>query len=295
MHSPCLPPTVHDPAPPSLRRVQREAVPLFHGYYEVLRRPASLAPRFVAFAWRYPASRPDLSLPSVQVARPRAWGSSAGPRSRLVSQGDVQGLPGSWGTPLCLRPVLGPRQDRRHQATYGGSAWPPFTTRRRLPHCGNFGAQWHGLGTCCLRFALWVAHTGRKTRCWLRARLYQAGLVTRRVPSKGFQEVFVTSSPPFPSLSWRRLRPRLRVHVQNPIASRRWQYSATQQPQATARHTSSFAVSRLSSDWALPTVCISIAGGIWRRHPAGKCLATWDRRPPVERCPATTGRAVDSG
>ncbi len=111
-----------------------------------------------------------------------------------------------------------------------------------------------------------------------------------RFPSSG-----VSCTPAFTAAVRRPLRPRLRVHVQNPIASRRWQYSATQQPQATARHTSSFAVSRLSSDWALPTVCISIAGGIWRRHPAGKCLATWDRRPPVERCPATTGRAVDSG
>jgi len=25
--------------------------------------------------------------------------------------------------------------------------------------CGNFGAQWHGFGTSCLRFARWVPHT----------------------------------------------------------------------------------------------------------------------------------------
>src|SRR5258708_34287435 len=52
----------------------------------------------------------------------------------------------------------------------------------------DFGAEWHGLGTGCLRFALPVARTGRKTRFPLLARLYGAGLVTRRVPTKGFRD-----------------------------------------------------------------------------------------------------------
>jgi hypothetical protein len=39
------------------------------------------------------------------------------------------------------------------------------------PRFGNFGAQWHGLGTGCLRFARWVTRRGRKTRFWLLAAL----------------------------------------------------------------------------------------------------------------------------
>jgi hypothetical protein len=42
-------------------------------------------------------------------------------------------------------------------------------------------------------------HTGRKTRFWLLAKLYQAGLATRRVPTKGFRNgPYITSS--FPKL-----------------------------------------------------------------------------------------------
>jgi hypothetical protein len=36
---------------------------------------------------------------------------------------------------------------------------------------------------------------GRKTRFWLRARLYQTGLVTRRVPTKGFRDASYIASP----------------------------------------------------------------------------------------------------
>jgi hypothetical protein len=40
---------------------------------------------------------------------------------------------------------------------YNEPAWPPHATRRRLPRCGNFGAEWHGLGTGCLRFVRRIA------------------------------------------------------------------------------------------------------------------------------------------
>jgi hypothetical protein len=42
-------------------------------------------------------------------------------------------------------------------------------------------------------------HRGRKTRFRRRARLYRVGLVTHRVPMKGFRDAVVTSLPPFPS------------------------------------------------------------------------------------------------
>jgi len=55
-----------------------------------------------------------------------------------------------------------------------------------------FEAQSHGFGTGCLRFAGRVAPTPRKTRFRLLARLFRTGLITRRVPSKGFK-VYPTS------------------------------------------------------------------------------------------------------
>jgi hypothetical protein len=55
-----------------------------------------------------------------------------------------------------------------------------------------FEAQSHGFGTGCLRFAGRVAPTPRKTRFRLLAKLFRTGLITRRVPSKGFK-VYPTS------------------------------------------------------------------------------------------------------
>src|SRR3990167_7271609 len=66
-------------------------------------------------------------------------------------------------------------------------------------HIGTFEAQSPGLEAGCLRFAGWVAPPLRKTRFQVVVALSWAGLVTRRVSSKGF-EVFPTSQPPFPSL-----------------------------------------------------------------------------------------------
>ena len=63
-------------APPSLPGVQAVPVPLLQRYYGVLRRPASLSPRFVAFAWRYPALR--LSFRSQRSRAP-----NRGPEVRL--------------------------------------------------------------------------------------------------------------------------------------------------------------------------------------------------------------------
>jgi hypothetical protein len=61
-----------------------------------------------AFAWRYPPVRLSLSLPAAR-RRPRAWSFRVWqPHASLYGQ---EILSGSWGTPVCLCPVLGPRQD----------------------------------------------------------------------------------------------------------------------------------------------------------------------------------------
>ncbi len=59
-------------------------------------------------------------------------------------------------------------------------------------HMDAFEAQSHGFGTGCLRFAARVTPTPRKTRFRLPAKLFRTGLITRRVPLKGFK-VYLTS------------------------------------------------------------------------------------------------------
>src|SRR3954463_1458013 len=72
---------------------------------------------------------------------------------------------------------------------------------------GDFGAQWHGPLTGCLRFAARVAPAPRKTRSRPLARLSRAGLDTRRVPPKGFRSWL----PPFPSFPGARSCPACRA------------------------------------------------------------------------------------
>ena len=97
-----------------------------------------------------------------------------------------QGLSGSRATLVSLRPVLGPRQDRSTPGLYGVSARPPLVSTTVAPASEDFGARSHGMGTRCLRFAGRVTPPPRKTRFRLLAKLCRAGLVTRRVPMKGF-------------------------------------------------------------------------------------------------------------
>ena len=72
----------------------------------------------------------------------------------------------------------------------------------------------------------------RKTRFWLLAKLYQAGLVTRRVPTKGFQDASYISSS-FPKLSWRRLRPLFMVLFM--VSGRHLTFNVTSAADCSAR------------------------------------------------------------
>jgi len=99
-----------------------------------------------------PCGAPVISLPAVQVAQPRAWGSSTGPHGRYHPQGGKQGLPGSPATLLSLRPVLRPRQDRTHQATKVCRHGPRYVHNEGSHDNLPFEAQSHGFGTRCLRF-----------------------------------------------------------------------------------------------------------------------------------------------
>src|SRR3954453_3135607 len=71
----------------------------------------------------------------------------------------------------------------------------------------DFGAQSHGVWPRCLRFAGEVTRPPRKTRFRLLARLCRAGLVTRRVSTKGFTLVAI----PLSRASWRNAGSALRL------------------------------------------------------------------------------------
>src|SRR5271163_4962920 len=214
MCPPCFPPTIRDSAPPSLHRVPAGLVPRLRRYYEVLRlptaRPANL---------RYPSAGGDLPCACVRSTRPdagpAAWSFGCGSPTPPFNDRKRPDLPGSWRTLVCLRPALGPRQDRRTRP-YGAPTRPPPDTRRRLLQAMTFEAQSHGLGTGCLRFAGRVAPPPRQTRFPLPAKLYGVGLVTHRVRTKGFRDA-PTSLSPFPGFAWRK---RHFIHATTPIRGR---------------------------------------------------------------------------
>src|SRR3954464_904137 len=71
------------------------------------------------------------------------------------------------------------------QASTGEQARPPHARTAGAPAMRpNFGAEWAGSGTRCLRFARWVAPPGRKTRFRLLARLFRVGSLSHWVPRK---------------------------------------------------------------------------------------------------------------
>ena len=108
------------------------------------------------------------------------------------------------GSTRSRRPSVRPRPQPRSCASLAGRCdvltRRPCRQKRRLAAGNALGAQSYGLDTRCLRFARWVACTGRKPRFRLMTRLYRVGLATPRIPSKGFRSVIVTFLPPFPSL-----------------------------------------------------------------------------------------------
>jgi hypothetical protein len=72
------------------------------------------------------------------------------------------------GEPWCAYALFSDPGGTAAAGRYAASAWPPHIQRRRLPARGNFGAQSHGLGTGCLRFARWVAPADARlaSGCW---------------------------------------------------------------------------------------------------------------------------------
>ena len=104
---------------------------------------------------------------------------------------ETAGSPTFLGNPIVLLPCSPTPVGPMHQALAMYRRGPRYVHGEGSRNAA-FGAQSHGFGTGCLRFAGRVAPTPRKTCFRLLARLFRTGLVTRRVPSKGFK-VYPTS------------------------------------------------------------------------------------------------------
>ena len=97
-------------APPSLHRVLAGGVPRLRRYYEALRFPAAVSPRFVVLRVAIPPCAP-LFAPTRQCAYPadRGLGIRFPFRNGMT---ESAGRPRFLGSLLHLCPILGPRRDR---------------------------------------------------------------------------------------------------------------------------------------------------------------------------------------
>jgi hypothetical protein len=100
----------------------------------------SLSPRFgVSLGDTCPCAWVRSSLPARR--RPAAWSFEVRPLpASVLSSRKRQGFPGSWGTLVCLCPVLGPRQDRAPQAVTVCRHGPRLSVWRGLLRLRNCGA-----------------------------------------------------------------------------------------------------------------------------------------------------------
>src|SRR5208283_2089350 len=134
--------------------------------------PGSSREKFPCFSGTMECSdvlRPSrrASLPAVQVAQPRAQGSSTGPCYRFMASGDVQDLPGSWGILVCLRPALRPRQDRLDRP-YDEVGAAPAVTKTRTPTTKISGLNHTALALAVYASSRPLLHEDARlaSRCW---------------------------------------------------------------------------------------------------------------------------------
>ena len=180
-------------------------VPLLPRYYEVLRTPAAhLA------ALRFPSLGNTIPCACVRSSRKP----DAGLRPGVVLVGNPEpisfgmettGTPRFLGNPCVSMPCSPTPAGPAHQAircTVAVSVVPITKTPSKRLFRGSITRLRHLLST--LRPV--GLPTGRKTRFRSLAKLSRTGLVTRRVPTKGFSMYpYIASS--FPKLSWRKGTP----------------------------------------------------------------------------------------
>ena len=165
----------------------RNRFPGFRGTMGHSDSPPSVSPRFVAFAGRYHRCIAGL-LPSGGDARSGGSGELVVRFPSRKLRWRRRGLPGSWGTLMVIARALRPRQDRPRSPgpSVARPARPPHMSTTKAPS----GLIFRGSITRPLTWLPTLRSESRpsprKTRFWLLARLCQAGLDTRRVPTRGF-------------------------------------------------------------------------------------------------------------
>ena len=190
---------VRDSALPSLDRVPASRVPLLHRYYEVLRLPAAgpAALRY-SFTWPYLSVR-LCSLPWTR-RRPGAWSFGSGSPTPETAERQRRDLSGSWGILLCICRVLRPRQDRLRQDLKQSRHGPHVDNHegsRKLTPLSRLNRTACALAVYASPWGLLRQDARLASRC---CPLYGTGLVTRRIPTKGFRVASYISSS-FPKLS----------------------------------------------------------------------------------------------
>ena len=144
----------------------------------------------------FPSRDGDHSLRLFSFLRPSptpAWGRGflglATTQQATLREMATLGPPKFMGNPVVPAPCSWTPARPTYQVTTVGRRGPTHILPRRLSTRGNFGARSHGIGTGCLRFAVRFTPPHARLASGCPARLYQAGLVTRRVPTKGFRDV----------------------------------------------------------------------------------------------------------
>ena len=145
-----------------------------------------LSPRFVAFAWRYPASR--LSFAPSGPGRPTAGlGFVSGPHYRKKNtQGGKQGLPGSRTTRCPYALFFDPGRTEHARPLQRVGMAPAMSTAKAPTKFQLSRLNGTALGLAVYASPGAVTRIRRKTRFRPLAKRYRTGLVTRRVVTKGF-------------------------------------------------------------------------------------------------------------
>jgi hypothetical protein len=177
--------------------------PCFHGTMRMRDHSPPVPPRCVAFAWRYYKCAwlfaPIRSQAHDRRARSPYIGHS--PTAESTRRDDeFSQVPGE---PCCACALFSDPGEPALPGHTAGRHGPTRIRRRGLSTRGNFGAPLQGISTRCLRFAAWITphHARLASGCWLGFTGWD--FVTHRIPTKGFEAVSVTSSPPLPSFAWR--------------------------------------------------------------------------------------------
>jgi len=142
-----------DPTPPFPPRGPSGWFPRFLGTIGVLRRPESIPPHFVSFAWRYRDGDRRFAPPGYGRPPLEAWTFDRPEPTRdwIAEISGFSQVPGR--TPMRTCPGLPPRGIPNAKPVRRRGDSLPLMPRRRLPDLGLSGLCYHGLHTRCLRFA----------------------------------------------------------------------------------------------------------------------------------------------